>query len=68
MGFFLIDTASRPALGHTQPRTKWFRGYFPRGYSGRGVKLNTPPSGAEIKNTWSCTSTPPIRLHGVVLS
>jgi hypothetical protein len=26
------------------------------------------PSSAEVKNTWSYTSTPPIRLHGVVLS
>jgi hypothetical protein len=25
-------------------------------------------SRAEVKNTWSYTSTPPIRLHGVVLS
>jgi len=26
------------------------------------------PSSAEVKNTWRYTSTPPIRLHGVVLS
>jgi hypothetical protein len=25
-------------------------------------------SNAEVKNAWSYTSTPPIRLHGVVLS
>jgi hypothetical protein len=25
-------------------------------------------SSAEVKNAWSYTSTPPIRLHGVVLS
>jgi hypothetical protein len=25
------------------------------------------PSSAEVKNVWSYTSTPPIRLHGVVL-
>jgi hypothetical protein len=33
------------------------------------VKLTTNlhPS-AEVKNAWSYTSTPPIRLHGVVLS
>jgi hypothetical protein len=29
---------------------------------------HSPPSSAEVKNTWSYTSTPPIRLHGVVLS
>jgi len=40
---------------------------------------HSPPSSAEVKNAWSCTSTPPyvftawclvkyrIRLHGVVL-
>jgi hypothetical protein len=28
----------------------------------------SPPASAEIKNAWSSTSTPPIRLHGVVLS
>jgi len=27
----------------------------------------SPPSSAELKNAWSYTSTPPIRLHGVVL-
>jgi hypothetical protein len=26
------------------------------------------PSSAEVKNAWSYTPTPPIRLHGVVLS
>jgi len=26
------------------------------------------PSSAEVKNAWSYTSTPPIHLHGVVLS
>jgi len=26
------------------------------------------PSSAKLKNAWSCTSTPPTRLHGVVLS
>jgi hypothetical protein len=29
---------------------------------------NSPPSSAKVKNAWSCTSTPPICLHGVVLS
>jgi hypothetical protein len=27
----------------------------------------SPPSSAEVKNAWSYTSAPPIRLHGVVL-
>jgi len=29
---------------------------------------HSPPSSVEVKNTWSYTSTPPIRLHGVELS
>jgi hypothetical protein len=46
-----------------------YQGLFPWGYSSRGVKLTThlhlvPRS----KNEWSYTSTPPILLHGVVLS
>jgi hypothetical protein len=46
-----------------------YRGLFPWGKSGRGVKLAThlhlvPRS----KNEWSYTSTPPIRLHSVVLN
>jgi len=27
-----------------------------------------PPSSAEVKNAWSCTSTPPSSLHGVILN
>jgi hypothetical protein len=29
---------------------------------------HSPPSSVEVKNEWSYTSTPSIRLHGVVLS
>jgi hypothetical protein len=29
---------------------------------------HSPPSSAEINNAWSYTSTPPIHLHGMVLS
>jgi hypothetical protein len=28
---------------------------------------HSPPSSAEVKNAWSYTSAPPIRLHGVVI-
>jgi len=27
----------------------------------------SPPSVAEVNNIWSYTSTPPLRLHGVML-
>jgi hypothetical protein len=29
---------------------------------------HSPPSNADVKNSWSYTSTLPIRLHGMVLS
>jgi hypothetical protein len=32
------------------------------------VADHSPPSSAEVKNAWSYTFTPPIRLHGMVLS
>jgi hypothetical protein len=33
-----------------------------------GEADHSPPSSAVVKNAWSYTSNPPIRLHGVVLS
>jgi hypothetical protein len=36
--------------------------------SSRREADNSPPSSAEVKNAWSYNSTPPICLHGVVLS
>jgi hypothetical protein len=29
---------------------------------------HSPPSSAEVKNAWSYTSNPPVRLYGVALS
>jgi len=29
---------------------------------------HSPPSSAKVKDAWSYTSIPPIRLHGMVLS
>jgi hypothetical protein len=29
---------------------------------------HSPPTSAEVKKTWICTSTPPTRLHGVVMA
>jgi len=36
-------------------------------HSGREAD-HSPPSRAEVKNAWSYTCTPPIRLPGVVFS
>jgi hypothetical protein len=53
----------RMGLGPTQPPIQWVPGERP----GRKVD-HSLPSSAEVKNAWSYTSTPPVRLHGVVLS
>jgi hypothetical protein len=68
LGIFLF-TASRTVLGPTQPRIQWVPGALSLGIKrpGREADHSThlvPKS----KNVWSYTSTPPIRLHGVVLS
>jgi hypothetical protein len=65
MGFFLFSTASRPALwAYLVSYKVGYQGSF---YVG-GEAERSHPSGTEVKNVWSYTSTPPIRLHGVVLS
>jgi hypothetical protein len=46
-----------------------YQGYFPWGIKRQGREADhSPPSSAEVNNAWSYTSTPPIRLHGEVLS
>jgi len=68
MGFFLFVTASRPALEPNQPLVQWIPvALTPKvEWSGREAD-HSPPSSAEVKNAQSYSSTPPIRLHGVVL-
>jgi hypothetical protein len=44
------------------------RGSFPRVKQPGREADHSPPSNAVVKNEWSYTSIPPIRLHGVVLS
>jgi hypothetical protein len=52
---FLFTTASRPALGPTQPPIQWVPGMK---LPGREVDHSYPFS-AEVKNTWRYTSTLP---------
>jgi hypothetical protein len=66
--FSLKTTASRPALGPTQPPIQWVPGAVSLGVKRPGrVADHSPQSSAEV-NEWSYTPTPPIRLHGMVLS
>jgi hypothetical protein len=69
LGIFLFTTASRTALGPTQPPLHWVLGALSLGIKGPGREADhSSPSSAEVNNAWSYTSTPPLRLHGVVLS
>jgi hypothetical protein len=69
LGIFLFTTMSRTVLGPTQPPIQWVPGALSLGVKWPGHEADhSPPSSAEVKNAWSCTSTPPICLHGMVLS
>jgi hypothetical protein len=64
LGIFLFTTASRPVLGPIQPPIQWVQGFLSLGVKRRGREADhSPPSSAEVKNPWSYSSTPPIRLH-----
>jgi hypothetical protein len=68
LGIFLFTTVSRMALGLTQP-IQWVPGALSLGVKRPEREADhSPPSSAKVRNAWSYTSTPPLRLHGVVLS
>jgi hypothetical protein len=67
--FFLFTTASRPALGLTQPPVQWVPGALSPGVKRPVCEADhSLPHSGEVSNAWIYTSTPPIRLYGVVLS
>jgi hypothetical protein len=69
LGTFLFTTASRTALGTTQPPIQWVRGALSLGIKGSGREADqSPQSNADVKNAWRFTSSSPILLHGMVLS
>jgi hypothetical protein len=58
--FLLLATASRQALEPTNPSPQWVPGVLFEGLKGPVRETDhTPPSSAEFKNAWSCTSTLP---------
>jgi len=68
MGIFLFTTASRPALGSTQPRIQNLPGNLSLGLKWLGREADhSPASSAEYKNECSYTATP-VRLPGRVFS
>jgi hypothetical protein len=59
LGTFLFTTASRTALGPTQPPIQWVRGSLSLGVKRPGCEADhSPPPSAEVKNAWSYTSIP----------
>jgi hypothetical protein len=59
LGIFLFTTASRTALGFTQPPIQWVPGVLSLGVKRPGREADhSHPSSAEVKNAWSYTSTP----------
>jgi hypothetical protein len=68
LGILVFTTASRMALGPTQPLIQWVPGALSLGVKRPGREADhSPPYGAEVKNAWSYTSTFSIRFHGMVL-
>jgi hypothetical protein len=69
LGIIFFTTASRTALGLTQPPTQCVPVIPSLGIKRLGREADySSPSIVEVKNAWSCTSIPPIRFHGVVFS
>jgi hypothetical protein len=68
-GNFSLHCHIQTGSGSTQPPIQWVPGAPSLVVKRPGCEADhSPPSSAEVKNEWSYNSTPPVRLHGVVLS
>jgi hypothetical protein len=57
---FLLSTSSRLVLGPTQPPVQWVPGALSPEIKRSGSEADhSPPSGADVKNTWIYTPTCP---------
>jgi hypothetical protein len=64
---FLFASASRPALGSTQTPIQWVTGALFPGLKRPGCEADySPPSRADVKNSWRYTFSP-IHLRGMIL-
>jgi hypothetical protein len=69
LGIFLFTTASRMALGPTQPPIQWVPGALSLEVKRPGHEADhSPPSSAEIKEWVELYLHSPIRPHDMVLS
>jgi hypothetical protein len=69
LGIFLFTTASRTALGPTQPPIQCIPGALSLGIKRPGREADhSPPFSVEVKEWVELYLHPPVRLHGVVLS
>ena len=62
---FLFSEMSRPTLGPTQHPIQWVPRLFPGSNRLESEVNHLPSSSADVKNEWSHTYSPSIRLHGV---
>jgi hypothetical protein len=69
LGIFLFTSASRTALGPTQPPSQWVSGALSLGVKRPGREADhSPSSSADVKECVKLYLHSPIRLRGVVFS
>jgi hypothetical protein len=66
--FLLVGTSPKSTLGPTQPPIQCEPGALSPEIKRLGREADhSPPSSAEVKNSWSYIPIPRLRLHGMVL-